>query len=220
VTLVLEQRALAAALAALTAVGWAFSLGMAAHAHHGADLAALFAMWAAMMVGMMIPPEAPALLVLARARGSAADAGAWLAGFLAPWVLFSLGAAGLQLWLAERGLMDHAMATSSSALAGALLVAAGAVQLSPLKRACLERCRAAPAAGQPFLGGLRASALSIASCGLLMLVLFATGVMSVPAMAVLTLLLLLERWLPRGAPVSAATGALLVLWGLWKLVGA
>ena len=215
--LILEQRGLFLLLLALCAVGWGFSLRMAASMHHGAGLAALFVMWAAMMVGMMVPPEAPALLQLARARRSPLEAAASLAGFLLPWIGFSFAAAALQSSLAAAGLLDHAMAATSTTLAGALAIAAGVLQLSPIKQVCLDRCRAPLEEGPAFVGGLRSSALSIGSCGVLMLVLFATGVMSVPAMVLLTLLLVLERWLPRSWPVSTVAGALLVAWGLWKL---
>jgi predicted metal-binding membrane protein len=215
--LILEQPGLCILLAALSAIGWGWSLRMATSMHHGAGLATLFVMWAAMMVGMMIPPEAPALLQLARARRSPLEAAASLAGFLLPWIAFSLAAAALHSSLAAAGMLDHAMATTSPTLAGALAIGAGLVQISPLKRACLDRCRAPLEERPAFVGGLRSSTLSIGSCGMLMLVLFATGVMSVPAMALLTLLLLFERWLPRSWPVSTVAGLLLVGWGLWRL---
>ncbi len=211
--LALAEPRLVALLALLSALGWGASALAMPAAHHSARLGPLFLMWAAMMVGMMIPPEAPALL-----RLSSAKRGRFLAGFLAPWIAYSLLAAALQARLQQAGLLDHAMATTSSALAGAVLLAAGALQLSPLKRACLQRCRAPVPAERPLIEGLQASALSIGSCGLLMLVLFATGVMSVPAMVLLTLLLLVEHWLPRHSPLTTASGLLLVAAGAWKLV--
>lgn len=217
-SLILEQRGLFVGLLALCAGSWVFSLRMAGSMHHGAGVATLFFMWAVMMVGMMIPPEAPALLKLARARRSPLLAVSSLTGFLLPWIAFSLAAAALQSLLTAAGLIDHTMAMTSPALAGALAIAAGLAQVSPLKRTCLERCRAPLDQGPAFAGGLRSSALSLGSCGVLMLVPFATGVMSVPAMVLLTLLLLLERWLPRSWPVSQVSGALLVAWGLWKLL--
>lgn len=216
-TLILEQRGLFVGLLALCAGSWAYSLRMAASMHHGAGIAALFVMWAVMMVGMMVPPEAPALLKLARARRSPLEAVASLSGFLLPWIAFSLAAAAVQSLLAAAGLLDHTMAMTSTRLASALAIAAGLAQLSPLKRTCLDRCRAPLDEKPAFVGGLRSSALSLGSCGVLMLVPFATGVMSVPAMVLLTLLLLFERWLPRNWPVSQIGGALLVAWGLWKL---
>ena len=71
-----------------------------------------------------------------------------------------------------------------------MLLLAGLVQLSPFKRACLDRCRA-PLTDcmHPWrvaLDGLRRGALSLGSCGLLMLVLSVAGVMSAFAMIALT----------------------------------
>ena len=216
--LILEQRGLFVGLLALCTGSWAYTLHMAASMHHGAGVATLFFMWAVMMVGMMVPPEAPALLHLARARRSPLEAVASLAGFLLPWIAFSLAAAAAQSLLAAAGLLDHTMAMTSTAMAAALAIAAGLMQLSPLKRVCLDRCRAPLDERPAFAGGLRSSARSLGSCGVLMLVPFAAGVMSVPAMVLLTLLLILERWLPRAWPVSQVAGAMLVAWGLFKLL--
>lgn len=231
-----DRRALLALLASTSVACWAWTARMAArpggHVHvPGAGLLALFAMWAVMMVGMMIPAEVPVLLELAGARrrrlGRSPLPGsvAFLAGYLLPWIAFSLGAAALQSRLQALGLMDHGMVTSSRALSAALLLAAGAVQLSPIKRACLDRCRAAgPAgaggrAGAAFASGLRHSAVAMASCGLLMLILFVTGVMNLAWMVLLTLLLLAEKVAPPAWPMPAAIGALLIGWGGWTLVG-
>lgn len=239
-----DRRALLAALAAASLVCWAWTARMAAemaaatgHAHaHGAGpgaaggLAALFVMWAVMMAGMMIPPEVPTVLEVARARRERLGrsplpaAAAFVGGYLLPWIAFSLAAAWLQQQLETRGLLGPDMATRSRALSAALLLAAGAIQLSPVKRACLERCRAPrPAAGDSTLaalaGGLRTSAISIASCGVLMLVLFVTGVMSLPWMALVTALLVVERLAPQRFRVPAAAGGLLLVWGVWTALG-
>jgi len=187
---------------------------------HSAGLAPLFAMWAAMMVGMMIPPEVPLLVRLARGPGAEAPlrgTAAFLAGYLAPWFLFSLGAALLQSRLQAAGLMAHGMTTSSPMFGGALLVAAGAVQLSPLKRMCLERCRSPLAAGGSLLSGVEHGAVTVASCGLVMLIVFVTGVMNFAWMALITLLLVMERTVSRGFAVSSVAGAALVAWGIWLL---
>lgn len=233
-----ERRVLVAALATASLVCWIWTARMAAqmagphgHAHHhhqAAGLLALFAMWAVMMAGMMIPPEVPTVLEVARARRERLGrsplpaAATFLSGYLLPWTLFSLAAAWLQLRLHALDLLGPDMATSSRGLSAAVLLAAGAIQLSPLKRACLERCRAPPSSGggpalESFAGGLRTSAISIASCGTLMLVLFVTGVMSLPWMALLTVLLVLERVAPRSLRISAVTGAALLLWGAWTV---
>jgi predicted metal-binding membrane protein len=186
-------------LLGLGIVCWGLSLRLAGAHLHGAGLWPLFAMWSAMMVGMMVPVEAPSLLRLAPSLASAA---AFLTGYFAPWMLFSLAAATLQ----------SRMHPTSGLAAPMLLIAAGMLQLSPLKRACLERCRTEA----NFLSGVRASALCILSCGLLMLIPLVTG-MSLISMALLTLLCLLERVAPRQWAVSRVSGVALAGWGAWML---
>src|SRR5947209_5330769 len=210
------------ALAFVVVAGWAGTLRLGAAmeghtAHHG-GLAALFAMWAAMAVAMMVPVEAAALVRLARGLRETAS---FLAGYLLPWLAFSLAAAALQDWLRVAGFLDAAMAASSRWFAAALLAAAGLAQLSPLRQACLARCRAASLTASDtggMAGGLRASLSSIACCGLLMLVPLATGAMSVSWMAALTFLLVMERELPRASRIGAVAGVLLLAFGAWKLV--
>ena len=184
-----------AMLAGLVVLCWGLSLRMAGAHVHG-DLWPLFAMWFVMMVGMMVPVEAPSLL-----RLPVRQALPYLAGYIAPWIAFSFAAAVLQSRL------HH----TSAGLGAALLIAAGAVQISPWKRACLERCRAAPV-GEPR-AGLHAGALSVLSCGLLMLVPLVTGMNLLP-MVLITLFCALERAVPR---VSSIAGVGLAGWGLLLL---
>lgn len=226
-----DQRRVLLFLAAVCVSSWGWSVRMAAgvsetslHHEHGA-LWPLALMWAGMMVAMMVPPEVPRFLWLVRQTRSdpLLHTLAFLIGYLAPWMAASLGAALLQARLASAGLLTQQMATDSRTLGGALLLVAGAMQLSPLKRLCLERCRSRAAveaqsdetALASLLRGTGHGAVSIGSCGLLMLVLFVTGVMSPLAMALLTTLLLLENVAPARWPVRVVAGTLLLGWGTW-----
>ena len=119
------------------------------------------------------------------------------------------------------------MSTSSNAFAGAVLIYAGVYQLSPLKRACLKHC-------QNPLGfivhhwrdrlpgalrmGLEHGFYCLGCCMGLMAILFFGGIMNLYWIAGLAILVLLEKFLPFGARLSAATGPLLIVWGLWFLV--
>ena len=209
-----EQLALALAAVAASALCWAWSLHAAAAMHHGASVWPLFTMWAVMMAGMMIPPEVPNAIQLSGARFVA-----FLGGYLAPWLAFSFAAAAAHAALHEAGLIDHGMALVGRAAPAAVLAAAGLCQLSPLKRACLRRCRDAGKAARPaLLSGASSGLVSVGSCGVLMLVLFVTGVMSVAAMALLTALLVLERLLPPRLPVSAMAGIVLLGGAAWRLM--
>jgi predicted metal-binding membrane protein len=231
-----------AGLAALCWISTVFLVSAMRPAHagidvpHGApgtgDIAPLFLMWTVMMAAMMVPVAAPSLLAVAGAERERrpdpiARSALFLSGELLVWTAFSLLAALAQWRLHEAALMSSAMASTSSVLSGVLLVAVGLFQFTPMKKACLRRCRALPlSAGEGlrdrprgvFLLGLEHGAFSAGSCGALMLVLFATGVMSIPWMAILTGLLVLERIAPEGLRVSRTTGALLAAWGGWMLL--
>jgi len=110
--------AFGAAVAALAALAWGWSLQIAAAGHHGLPLWGRVLMWTTMMVGMMIPPEVPTLVRLARvgrfgrwpAMGRAA---ALLGGYLAVWAVASAGLALLDARLGAWGLMSHEMASRS-----------------------------------------------------------------------------------------------------------
>src|SRR6266850_2448240 len=152
--------------------------------------------------------RAPALQALGSRRGRLA----------VPLVLAGVVAAGwagtLLLGAATEGHAEH-----HGGLA-ALLFAAGLAQLSPHRQACLSRCREASFTADGtggLFGGFRASLSSIACCGLLMLVPFATGVMSLSWMAALTVLLVVEREIPHATRLSTIAGVLLLVLGAWKL---
>jgi predicted metal-binding membrane protein len=224
--------AFVAALAGLTALGWGWSLQIAGAGHHGLPLWARVLMWTTMMVGMMVPPEVPTLVRLAKevpgGRWQAVGrASALLGGHLAVWALASAALAVLDATLGAWGLMTHEMASRSVALNVAILGAAGLVQLSPWKSACLERCRAIPRAMRdgtvrPLSSGLRHGAASVSSCGVLMLVLLVVGAMNWVAMLLLTALLVAERVAsPAMSPLlTRLSGVGLLGWASWLLVNA
>src|SRR4051794_20159147 len=110
--------------------------------------AVMVVMWAAMMVAMMLPSAAPMVLLFATIanRGGVA-AESWRAtalfalAYIVVWTVFSVAATAAQ-WALEGGrLLTPEMRTGSALLAGALFVAGGAWQLTPLKQACLRQCR-------------------------------------------------------------------------------
>jgi predicted metal-binding membrane protein len=190
-------------------------------------------MWWIMMIAMMVPSAAPAILLYAgvarrhASRGASAralaSAWAFAAGYLTAWFGFSV-AATILYWLLMRGgmLSQMLMASRSKWLAAMLLIAAGLYQLTPLKRACLTHCRA-PASfisrhwrsgttGAVRLGVLH-GAYCLGCCWLLMLLLFVGGVMNVVWIAVLTALVLAEKLLSVGRATGIAAGAVLIAWG-------
>lgn len=163
-----DRTVVVAGIAAVTLVAWAYLLSVAwsmdaeemgamsmapemamlqVQGRGAVELLLLFAMWAVMMVAMMVPSVAPLILMFARANrqkggghvvGSAAIL---LLGYLLVWTGFSILATLAQWRLHSAALLSPMMASTSSVLGGILLVAAGLFQFTPLKRACLVRCR-------------------------------------------------------------------------------
>lgn len=199
------------------------------------DAALAVAMWFVMMVGMMLPSAAPMILLYARvgrhaaARGTpVAATGIFGAGYLAIWFLFSL-AASLGQWLLERALLLTPMMESASPFfSGVLLVVAGLYQWTPLKSACLGKCRAPAAFLQAaggfrrdtagaFLMGMRHGAYCVGCCWPLMLLLFVGGVMNILWIAFIAIFVLAEKLLPGGDRMGRAAGVLLAAAGLWLM---
>ena len=100
-----------------------------------------------MMVGMMAVPALPVLLLRAGVHAQRVDRGVTPAvpsfglGYLIVWLAFSACATAAQWALHEGALLSPTMATSSTSVAGVILIAAGAYQLTPLKTGCLARCQ-------------------------------------------------------------------------------
>ena len=208
-------------------------MGTTASAWDARHWALMIAMWWAMMIAMMAPSAAPAILLHARVRRHAQAQGqaqAWhassavfTAGYLLAWLLFSIAAAVLHHALERAGILSAAtMGSQVRWISGAVLVATGLYQFSPLKYACLSHCRA-PAAflarhWRPHpLGTLRLGALHgaycIGCCWMLMALLFVGGVMNLAWIAALSLLVLAEKLLPAGRWVGRGAGIVLVAWG-------
>lgn len=196
----------------------------------------VFAMWSVMMVGMMLPSAAPMILLYARVGRHAASQGTPLAatgvfgsGYVAAWFLFSLMAT-LGQWLLERALLLTPMMESASGLfSGVLLLFAGFYQWTPLKHACLSKCRAPAAFIQSeggfrrepwgaFNMGLRHGLYCVGCCWPLMALLFVGGVMNILWIAGLAVFVLAEKIIPGGQRLSQAAGAILVAAGLWLIV--
>ena len=227
-----ERALIAVIVAALAAGGWWYVVtraavnGSATMTMAAPPVGALVLMWSLMMVAMMLPSAVPAVLLYARIRqhneGSAISA-TWifLTGYLAIWFLFSVVAAVVQSLL-----IGPSMALDSQAAQGAVLIAAGLYQLSPVKSACVSQCRS-PA---QFLSrywrtgwvgalrlGLMHGAYCLGCCWVLMTLLFVGGVMNLLWVIGLTIVVAIEKLVPSGPPLGRAAGAGLVAWGLIEL---
>jgi predicted metal-binding membrane protein len=194
-----------------------------------ADVFFTFAMWAAMMVGMMAPSASPMLLLFAGSLAGRRQRGVPLAtltfglGYIAVWTGFSAGAAVAQWGLHQAAMLSAAMASSSSRLTGAILIAAGVYQLTPWKSRCLTHCRSPlgflmtnwrDGTIGAFRMGFRHGAYCLGCCWALMCVLFVVGVMNLMWVAALTAFVLIEKLGPAGAIVARVAGAAMVVLGI------
>jgi predicted metal-binding membrane protein len=149
--------------------------------------------------------------------------------YVVVWIGFSAAATGAQ-WLLERvRLMSDMMASANALLSGALLIAAGLFQWSPLKYVCLSKCRSPmsfilnewrPGVLGAFVTGIRHGVYCLGCCWALMALLFVFGTMNLVAAAALAILVLAEKALPWGVAIARAAGAVLVVWGVWIVVRA
>jgi predicted metal-binding membrane protein len=195
----------------------------------------VFAMWAVMMVGMMAPSVAPTVLIYmqvarhARTLGESFASACWFSsGYFLAWILFALLATSVQYGLESAALLSPMMARTSGYFSGAILIAVGAYQFSPLKNICLSQCRA-PLSFVQRHGGFQSSARGslglgmlhgfycVGCCWTLMALLFVVGVMNVLWIAVLAILVLAEKMLPGGRYISACSGAAAISTGAWML---
>lgn len=161
------------------------------------------AAWLAMMAAMMLPSALPAL-ASARRR--------WLAStvtYLAIWEL-----AGVVAYVAGRALFAHA----STAELGIAFAAAGGYELSPLKRSCLARCRAAATTAGGSTGRYGWDCVGC-SAGL-MLALVAVGAMSLAWMVAIAAVLVVQKATAIGPRAPTATGMLLLALGAWAVLAA
>ncbi len=183
-----------------------------------ADFFLTFAMWAVMMVGMMVPSVAPMVLAFATVNRRRAERGGpyvptgiFLVGYLAAWTAFSFLATLAEWRLHTAALLDIRTQTAAPWLGGGLLVAAGVFQLTPAKNACLSRCRSPleflttewrEGWGGALRMGLKHGAFCVGCCWMLMALLFVAGVMNLLWVAGIAAFVLAEKLLPRGRFVS------------------
>lgn len=193
----------------------------------------LFIMWWAMMMAMMLPSAAPAILTFAAVSRkfsspmhTTASVAFFAAGYAAIWTGFSVVAVILQIMLSEKIMLSKMMAVTSAFVGGGLLIAAGIYQLSPLKSACLRKCQAPliflarnwrKGSFGAFQMGSEHGIYCIGCCWVLMGLLFYGGVMEMRWVVGLAIYIAIEKFTPPGNLLSRFAGVLLIGWGLLTL---
>jgi len=232
----LIQLGLIGLLIVLAALAWAITSDQMSgmDAGPGTDpgtLGFFVGVWVVMMAAMMFPSIGPMVLMHVRIqegqrqRGAAAlgATACFVAGYLIAWA--AAGLVGYALFRLGKAATGDAFAWDNGGpyLAGGIVVAAAAYQLTPLKDTCLRHCRS------PLMflmsnwrpgrfGGLRMGVVHggwcVGCCWALMAALFAFGVMSLGWMALIAALIAVEKLLPWKALASGGIAALLLVLGV------
>lgn len=192
------------------------------------DWSTVFAMWVAMVMAMMLPTAIPVFRAYADLGAERQRLGETIAspiflalGYLAVWFAFSIAATAGQGLLTQARLLSPAGLPASEVLAGTTIFAAGLYQFTPLKWACLDRCRTP----HPFFAdnwtnralgvfrqGIAQGVDCMGCCWALMVVMFAVGVMNVVWIVILGAIMTIEKLSP--SPwVSRIVGLVFLAWG-------
>jgi predicted metal-binding membrane protein len=206
-------------LVAGAALAWASTIvrmrGM--DAGPGTDLGGLgwyLGIWITMTAAMMLPSAVPAAVRAARlARRNFTVL--FVGGYLAVWTVYGLAAYGLYRFLSSLDAGWLSWHQRGPLLAGAVIVAAGIYELTPVKRRSLLRCRGARHSESPLRSGLAHGRDCVTCSGALMAVLFVLGVMSLFWMTLVAAAIFAEKVVPYGARVVAPLAVALVVLGVW-----
>jgi predicted metal-binding membrane protein len=225
---------LVAVLVALAGAGWWSTVDRMRGMDRGpwtalGSLGWFLGAWVVMMAAMMFPAVAPTVALyshMTKAR-SALSPVAFTAGYLLTWA--GVGALAFSFAFAGRRLAGNVLAWDNAGrwVAGATLVAAAAYELTPLKDACLGKCRSPLGfllgawrdgpAGAVHMGA-RHGVWCVGCCWALMASLFALGLMSIAWMAFIAALIAVEKILPWRHVATYCTAAILLTLGVLLLV--
>jgi predicted metal-binding membrane protein len=221
----------------LAAIAWAMTGdrmgGM--DAGPGTDLGGLgfwVTAWVVMMAAMMFPSIAPMVVMQARIEegkrrdGRPTEVGTtalFVGGYLLTWT--AAGLLGYAIIEGGRALDIGFLAWDSGGpyVAGAVIVAAGIYQLTPMKDVCLRHCRSPmmflltrwqPGRVGALRMGMEHGGWCVGCCWGLMAALFAVGVMSIGWMVFVAALIATEKLLPWKAVANRSIAVLLIVLGL------
>ena len=194
-------------LAGIAGAAWVALFAMADEMPMGAGL--WLGAWTVMMAAMMLPSASPLVLLYSRRSDTLAST-LLMAGYLLTWAFVGLAAYAVAMRLPDPG--DGAVA--------AVLIAAGVYQFTPLKSACLRRCRSPVdflvthwQAGR--LGALRIGlehgAYCVGCCWALMAVLVVAGAMGLVWVVAIAAAVAVEKLLPGGRWLGRGVGGIALL---------
>ena len=216
--------------------GWTMSMAwmrMPGQTSPGAA-ASFLGVWVVMMVAMMLPSLVPMLWRFRQAVGGPGETrlnrltALVGVGYFFVWTVFGTAAFPLGVALARVEMQQSALARAVPIAVGVVVLIAGCVQLAAWKARHLAWCREAPGrgrtlsadAGTAWRHGLLLGLHCTHCCVGLMAILLVIGVIDLRAMAVVAAAITVERLAPAGERVARATGAVVVVAGLFLIMRA
>jgi len=193
-----------AATVGLGVVGWVVAIPRMSGMDMGVattlgSFPVFISVWMPMMAAMMLPGVAPFAVRLAGSSRAALDIPRYVGSYLGVWALF-----GVVVFALYR---PH-----GTAIAGAITIAAGAYELTPMKQRFREMCRDRSASG------LALGMCCVGSSVGLMLMMVALGVMSLTWMVVTAGVVLLQKLLPPRAVIDVPVALAIIGLGIAELV--
>jgi predicted metal-binding membrane protein len=185
----------------------------------GTDLGGLgwyLGVWVTMTAAMMLPSAAPAARRVA-ACAHRRTALLFTVGYLTVWTGYGLLAYGVFRLVTSFDIGWLAWNRGGPYAVGGVIVVAGLYELTPLKRHSLRRCRSA-AHGNAVRSGLAHGLDCVGCSGALMAVLFVLGAMSLFWMAVVAVVIFVEKVLPRGPQLAPVVAVAAIALGVWVAV--
>jgi predicted metal-binding membrane protein len=168
----------------------------------------LIAGWMLMVIAMMLPANLPAMYC--QIDGRLPVLAPLVTGYLAVWAGFGLLLVMGDLALHRLLIMLPSGGASTGMIFPALLILAGAYQLTPFKERCLRGLCTPEAASAPLRAGLRQGAACVECSWPLMLLMFAVGQHSLLWMALLGSLMAVERLTTWGREMAPSLGVALL----------
>ena len=195
----------------------------------------MFLMWGLMMIAMMTPSAAPTLLLFHNLKKIGSEGKKalsytylFLFGYLIIWAIFSLIACIIHKFFDTSSITDAAMMQLKSVqFSGILLITAGVYQFTPLKNACLEKCRTPidflssnnrKGAKGSFIMGAHHGLFCLGCCWALMALLFVGGVMNLFWITGLALYVLIEKIIIKAGWLDKIMGLILIFFGTSLLI--
>ncbi len=194
------------------------------------DFAVALVMWVAMAFAMMLPAGAPLLATYLDISSAAklkkmevVSPIVLIAGYISVWAAFALMATFVQWGLVSIRALSGEMALFNPIVGGVVLIGAGLWQFTPVKHDCLTKCR------RPFTWfmanwrddeagvfklGLQQGIFCLGCCWALMAVMFVAGLMNLAWMAILAIVMVLEKVIPNPKPLVYGTGIALIVGGV------